>query len=58
MIRHTKACQDQWSMEIQVCVCGASDANREIATKDAEIRRLRAENAKMREAISDHLETI
>ena len=40
MIRHTQACINKWSMEIQICTCGAAAANRQLADKDKEIARL------------------
>lgn len=45
MMHHSQACQNQWSMEIQVCICGAANANRELKARDAEIARLKAELA-------------
>lgn len=35
MIQHSKSCRDKWSMEIQVCTCGAGKANRELKAVDA-----------------------
>lgn len=43
MIPHTDACRDRWSMEIQICTCGAERANRELRAKDEEIKRLKRE---------------
>lgn len=39
-IRHKQYCIDKWSMEIQVCTCGAAWAQRQLDAKDAEIKRL------------------
>lgn len=42
-LQHTQACRNQWSMEIQICICGMEKANRALADRERELERLRRE---------------